>query len=600
MTINRNLMSQNNLPRLPVPPLSSTKPKLTEWILPLVDNKQFKKTRAVIDDFFKEDGVAEKLQEKLVEWNQSQSGSWLTPFWDDIYLKHRDSLPASMNFNVLLKENQNINRRIVDTAGEVSVLVTRLYHDIIDGKTKNPSIEDKRLDMSQLNKLFRSVRIPKLKRDVFYVADFDKMNNHVVLLYKNNMYKVPVTNEEGLIYNSIDISAAIELAITNELNEGVNVGVFTTAKRDEAAIIYNDLKKSELNATALQVIADALVVISIDEESANSEEAIKNLMLNEKNKYFDKTMQIIVTKYGALGFNMEHSAIDGTSVAPVISYISKGLKQSHSQVNDISQKLIVEKVRWDLSEIVLNKLKQFEKDHFKRKEEFALNPNNFTDFGAEQIKNMKISPDAFFHIALQLAQYRTFGQLKSVYEPVSVGSFYEGRTESARATSMEKRNLVEAITEGGYGEEQLYVLMQMASNAHSDRIRGCQKGLGVERHLYGLEQMYHLFGSELGIEKLPEQFRDEGYLALRHDFISTSGMAYENAEYRMFAPVVENGYGVAYFILEDLISINISSSIDNKSKGEQLMNHLVNALHELKEIAGKGQRHEEVVNWKIS
>lgn len=150
---------------------------------------------------------------------------------------------------------------------------------------------------------------------------------------------------------------------------------------------------------------------------------------------------------------------------------------------------------------------------------------------------------------------------------------------------MEKRILVEAIESGEESSETLYSLMKIASNAHSARIQYCQKGLGVERHLFGLEQMYHLFGAQLGIDALPELFRDEGYVKLRHDFISTSGMVYPGARSRMFAPVVEDGHGLAYFILDHSISLNLSSFRENEFKGKQLMNHMIAALEELRMIA---------------
>ena len=123
---------------------------------------------------------------------------------------------------------------------------------------------------------------------------------------------------------------------------------------------------------------------------------------------------------------------------------------------------------------------------------------------------MNISPDAFFHMALQIAQYRTFGILRSVYEPVSVRVFHEGRTECARATSMEKLKLVTALEAGEENNEILYSLMQKAGAAHSNRIIECRKGLGVERHMFGLEQMYYLYGAELGMKEIPEIFNDKG------------------------------------------------------------------------------------------
>src|SRR5690625_7282035 len=89
---------------------------------------------------------------------------------------------------------------------------------------------------------------------------------------------------------------------------------------------------SKVNAETLQSIADSLVVISVDEESKNPKEASKNLMLNSTNKYFDKTIQIILTKQGEVGFNIEHSVVDGTSISAVVSYIVRGLQEDPLQI----------------------------------------------------------------------------------------------------------------------------------------------------------------------------------------------------------------------------------------------------------------------------
>jgi len=167
--------------------------------------------------------------------------------------------------------------------------------------------------------------------------------------------------------------------------------------------------------------------------------------------------------------------------------------------------------------------------------------------------------------------------------------FYEGRTECARATSREKLNLVSALESGVQSNETLYTLMLEASDAHSLRILECQKGLGVERHMYGLEQIYKLFGADLGMKEAPDIFKDKGYLAMRHDFISTSGMAYDNVKYRIFGPVVEGGYGLAYILLDKSISINISCRDSEKENARQLTDHLMDALHELRSIATSAQ-----------
>lgn len=485
-----------------------------------------------------------------------------------------------------MKSNQNDHRLTrAELAAKISFLVADLYHQIIDEQVKPAKIKGTPLDMGQYKNFFRSVRIPLKNRDMFSVADFDKHNNHVVILYKNNVYKVPVTDHEGDLYQSVDIAATIEEGILAETACGINVGALTTADRDMAAEIYGELNRSKVNAQTLQTIAEALVVISLDEASSGAEEALKHMMFHPANKYFDKTIQIIITKNGHLGFNIEHSSVDGTSVSAVISHISKGLMENVSHCQISSGKPSVQKMPWELTEAFVKRLTHLEEEHLQLKNDYSLLSKKFTDFGAEKIKGLRMSPDAFFHMALQLAQYRTYGQFKSVYEPVSIRYFNGGRTDCARATSMEKRRLVEAIESGTETNETLYSLMQTASDAHSARIRESQQGLGIERHLFGLEQMYHLFGAELGLKELPDIFQDEGYLMLQNDFISTSGMAYENAKYRMFAPIMREGHGLAYFLLENTMTLNLSSFIENEMKGKKLMNHMVEALNELRVIA---------------
>lgn len=586
--INKTFAYQNELLSLPIPPLKSTKERLLEWVEPFVNNKQLEETTEVVNDFFKLDGDAERLQKKLCELDAEIKGSWLKPLWDDMYLKFRDPLPTGMHFNILLDNKNHENRYTrAELAGRVSRLVTELYHLIIDGEVAPVVKNGVPQDMSQYKKFFKSIRIPRVERDEFRLAAFEKRNNHVIILYKRNVYKVNVTNSEGEMYQSSEIAHAIERTFQEEQSEGANVGIFTTAKRDEAAKIYDQLTVSKVNANHLQAIADSLIVLSMDEESSSSEEAIENLMLNGTNKYFDKTIQVILTNKGELGYSIEHSSVDGTTIFAVISYVNEGLESDEPEKIYTTEPTLMEKQQWELSAEIEKSLMKFEKENARIKKEFSIKTTIFNSFGSDEIKTMNISPDAFFHMALQIAQYRTFGVFRSVYEPVSVRAFYEGRTECARATSMEKIDLVKALENGEESHEVLYDLMQKASAAHTDRIIRCRKGFGVERHMYGLEQMYKLHGEDLGMTDRPALFSDTGYLTMRHDFISTSGMAYDNVKYRIFGPVVEGGFGLAYILLDQSISINISSSADEAHHAQELTNHLEDAFLELRQIVDR-------------
>lgn len=578
-------INEAKLPSLPIPELNDTKEKLLEWLSPILTEEVFATSKEKIDEFFAANGAGEKLQRKLQAWDRDLEGSWLKPLWDDVYLMHRNSLPISSNFNVLLESiGENIN--LAEATAKIGILTANYYHDIIDEKIEPETMRGQPLDMGQYKNFFRSVRIPQTGRDDFYIAPYSKANNYLVVLYRNHLLKVTITDDTGKQYDSVAITKNVEAAMNQVKETALNGTIFTAADREKAAEVYTLLQESTHNKELLDMIADALLIVSIDETSQTSVEAIRSLMTETENKYFDKTVQIMLTKHGEIGFNMEHATIDGTSISSFIAYISKNLRTEAAYEGEkAAPEVTISK--WDLSDTMQTALQELAEVYTPLKEDIALLFEEFTDFGAAAIKGMKLSPDGFFHMALQLAYYRTYGKFDSVYEPVAVRTFKEGRTECARATSVEKSDLVRAIEAGQATNEELYALMEKASAAHADRLRQAQEGLGVERHLFGLEEMYHRFKDELDIDGLPALFTDQGYKKLRHDALSTSGMVYRNAIARMFAPTVSDGHGVAYIMTEDAMTISISSFRHNEARGAQLKEEMIKALQELAAIATK-------------
>ncbi|PID24698.1 choline/carnitine O-acyltransferase [Sporosarcina sp. P7] len=201
---------QEHLPSVPIPELEDTKRKLLEAIEPLISKEEFEETKKVVQQFFEESGEAQLLQEKLQMWQEDIAGSWLKPFWDNVYLTSRDSLHTGSNFNVLLDNQQYPLRTIAELAGKVSRSVAKFYHTIIDEKAVPEMSRGMPLDMSQFPNFFRSVRIPKIHRDGHYIAEYSKVENHISLLTNGNIYSIPVTNQRGIMYSSEALSSVIE------------------------------------------------------------------------------------------------------------------------------------------------------------------------------------------------------------------------------------------------------------------------------------------------------------------------------------------------------------------------------------------------------
>lgn len=77
-----------------------------------------------MNTFFSKKGEAEKLQTKLQELKKQTKGNWLTPFWNDHYLKYRGALPTGMHYNILV--DRPLLKEVPTTAelaGKISFLV---------------------------------------------------------------------------------------------------------------------------------------------------------------------------------------------------------------------------------------------------------------------------------------------------------------------------------------------------------------------------------------------------------------------------------------------------------------------------------------------
>lgn len=568
------------LPTLPIPRLEETKDRLLEWVKPLVDDEQFQKTVETVEAFFQPNGEAERVQKQLIKWDEKTPGSWLKPFWDDLYLTFRGSLPFEMNFAMLLEATCTKNYvASEDIAARISYLVAEFYATIANGTLETDQIKGTPLCMSQYPNIFRSARIPQHKKDGYIVQPLSTKNNHMLIGYRNHFYKITVSDETGQLISEAKIRRAIQSILEADPKLGENIGVFTACDRENATKVYEKLQELGDNKQNFNAIHEALALLIIDEETNAS--TLEDLFSNATSKFFDKTLQISIAENGEIGFNFEHFGVDGATAIYAIHYIQNGLNNGKQTPSNEQESAPIQKLNWTLSDKLQETLQELAKVHEEKRVQYIMHTIQFADFGTDKIKTLGISPDAFFHIALQVAQYRTFGQFKSTYEPVSLRIFEEGRTESARAVSTEKIQFAMALEKGNDSDATLYALMQEASNAHSARIRDAQRGHGIERHLFGLQKM----AEQNDTENKLSIFKDPSFQALKYDFLSTSGLVLPNLKAWTFGPVVENGYGISYSIFNNFISATFTAKRPNDENAQKLIAHLEKALHEMKEIA---------------
>lgn len=73
------LKHQSSLPKLPVPPLQQSLQKYLKAVRPLVDDEEYKKASAAVEEFGKENGIGENLQDMLKKRAKLQD-NWVLIF----------------------------------------------------------------------------------------------------------------------------------------------------------------------------------------------------------------------------------------------------------------------------------------------------------------------------------------------------------------------------------------------------------------------------------------------------------------------------------------------------------------------------------------
>lgn len=161
---------------------------------------------------------------------------------------------------------------------------------------------------------------------------------------------------------------------------------------------------------------------------------------NSPNRWFDKTIQLIISGDGAVGLCYEHSNAEGVAVIQLVEKLWKHADSfgDNSEVpSDSSHLPPPERLEWMLEAADLSRIDDATAilDNLVKDLDFQV--FRFTGYGKDFIKSCKISPDVYIQLALQLAYYRLYGKLTATYESASTRRFKLGRVDCIRSATPE-------------------------------------------------------------------------------------------------------------------------------------------------------------------
>ncbi|MCL2601892.1 MAG: choline/carnitine O-acyltransferase, partial [Treponema sp.] len=222
-------MEQDTPAALPIPPLEQTILRYLERIQPLLPSDKFLSCKKTAEKFLKNSGPL--LHRELVDYGASLEGSWLKPIWDESYLSFRDPLNGNMNYSTVLNTQQ------IPQGGSIAEFFARLvaamvafHRHIACGEFEKEKTPSGFLCMEQYINVFGACRIPLPGKDSLFVSGA-LPDEHVVALYRGNMYLLPVVND-GKILSASSIARGIGEILGRNDAPAPNIGIMTAATRE--------------------------------------------------------------------------------------------------------------------------------------------------------------------------------------------------------------------------------------------------------------------------------------------------------------------------------------------------------------------------------
>ncbi|CAI5743230.1 unnamed protein product [Hyaloperonospora brassicae] len=585
---------QTALPKLPVPTLEETCARFVASVAALQTPAEQQQTVRSVAAFLARDGP--RLQQQLLA-HAHDSVSFIEAFWSDAYLQHRRSLVLHGNpFFVLADDptplrNSQLPRAASLISGALQVVRA------VRQKTLEPDTwrGHEALCMHQYKRLFGCARVPSADAD--HVLRDDRAT-HVVVLCRNQFYWFDVVWPDGVAAITERELVANLQAIRDDARRADDVaaaasavGVLTTERRATWAKLRATLQRQ--NEAALAVIDRALFLVCLDPTAPLDAAAAAATALHGTynittdgvqtgtcmNRWYDK-LQLIVCENGVAACNFEHAFVDGHTVLRFVSDMFTDTVLRFAQTIRAGRDAFVDasyrapqlspvdapdhprvqprKLEWVLDQELQEGIKFAEAQLSDLMQQNEVKVLEFTAFGKLFITQHNMSPDAFVQLAFVAAYYFQYGNAPCIYEPVLTKRFLHGRTEAARAMTVDALEFVKVFFSDKTPLEKIASLRK-AIATHVSNVQNCAAGKGPERHLYALECLWQREKAADSTKTTPALFADDAWRKLNHSVLSTSNCGNPSLRLFGFGPVVQDGFGIGYIIKDEGIQFCASS-----------------------------------------
>jgi carnitine O-acetyltransferase len=595
----RTFGNDDRLPRVPLPTLEESCERFIAWCSPLLSEAELAATEAAVASFLRAESPARKLQAALERFNARDGvRSWLDEFWLSRYLGRRDRIALNANYFCLLKGS---GQGQVERAAELIAAAVN-YKLRLDAQLVPPAVDRGRaLSMEQNRFLFSTTRIPGPEQDTVrapYSNDWPgpSQERHIVVFFRGKAFSMDVVGPREDPHTVDELKAGLQTLIADGASEfasTTSVGHLTTKTRAEWAESRRALLDCHpRNLRMLDAVESALFCLCLDQVVPTTlKQACEQLLHGDSgNRWFDKAVSLIVFADGTAGLNVEHSCLDGTTVVDFVDELLQSAVEHSRQSAARSQGMpAFEAIEFELDAELQADVQAAAASFAAQAVDTATSMVVLDDFGRNQAKELRISPDAFVQMAFQLAHNRARGLVGATYESIATRHYRNGRTEAMRVVTPETVRFVAAMDDPDADEATRRTALAAAAERHVERATECQAGHAPEQHLWELQLIQRRRGEALGATEPLALYETPGWLKMRDDYLSTSSTASANIEYSGFGPTGSRCIGISYMILPDQSRLYLSARCQIGDEMRLFADELRGAVRELQDLLARSR-----------
>ncbi|KAJ1998705.1 hypothetical protein GGI04_004134 [Coemansia thaxteri] len=605
--------NQDRLPRLPIPTLTDTATRYLKSLRPLLSTERYSGAERAVSLFIKDGELGPVLQRRLEEADRQAPYSWLEDIWlKKAYLEWRDPSYINVNWFAFLADNPDFALVANAPRGRpTGVQIARAARVITHMLEANEALNqqaipadvqrDAPLCMNQYKWQFGTTRIPRPGCDEL-VNQYPSTAKHILVMYRNQTVEVPVYNSAGQRANIGQITAQLVLAteridtLLSQVQAQPPVANLTAGHRDDWTKARAILEQDAANRESLAKVDTSLFGVCLDvdvdpQDTADAERSIAVFNHSDAgaNRWFDKSIQLVIMNSGRLGVNCEHTPVDALTTGRLLMEVGEKERGPVKDSRPCAGLAEPTPIQWNVCPEVAQVIEKVRSDARALAGNLRILLGQMDGYGAQWIKTLGVSPDAYFQVALQTAYYRHYGQPTPTYESSSLRKFLHGRTETIRSCTEESLAFSKAFSDPDVSMKRKLENFQRAIAAHVELSKAAAAGKGVDRHLLGLRVQI----------RSPEEaerawlFTDDSYVKSMSFGLSTSNVTPGERFRGGFAPVILDGYGVNYALdkadLKFSVSEWLSSSVTDAPAFRQTLQQTLADLYEAGEYAKSRQ-----------